>query len=88
VAAHGCFHVFGGESSNSGEPNGVFPDHDVYDPQGDRWSSLPPLPIPVHGVTGAAFIDGLIYMPGGGTSSGGSSGSTIFQIYRPAMRCE
>jgi hypothetical protein len=42
----------------------------------------------VHGVTGAAFLDGLIYMPGGGTQQGGTSGSTVFQVYRPDIRCD
>lgn len=88
VAAHGCFHVFGGEGSGTGEPNDVFPDHDVYDPSSDTWSNLPPLPVPVHGVTGAVFLNGLIYIPGGGTSSGGSSGSTLFQVYHPTTRCD
>jgi N-acetylneuraminic acid mutarotase len=88
VAAFGCFFVWGGEGANTGEPNDVFPDHDVYDPESDSWTSLAALPTPIHGVTGAAFVDGLIYMPGGGTAQGGSSGSTIFQVYRPAMRCE
>jgi N-acetylneuraminic acid mutarotase len=88
VAAHGCFFVWGGEGSNTGEPNDVFPDHDVYDPNTDTWTALARLPTPVHGVTGAVFLDGLIYLPGGGTSQGGSSGSTIFQIYRPDRRCE
>ena len=30
----------------------------------------------------------LIYMPGGGTAQGGSSGSRLFQVYRPMMSCE
>jgi N-acetylneuraminic acid mutarotase len=88
IAANGCFFVWGGEGSNIGEPNNVFPDHDVYNPRTNMWTELPDLPTPVHGVTGAAFVNGLIYMPGGGTSSGGSSGSRIFQVYRPAMTCE
>jgi N-acetylneuraminic acid mutarotase len=88
VAALGCFHVWGGEGTNTGEPGDVFPDHDVYDPRTNRWTSLPVLPTPIHGVTGAAFLGGLIYMPGGGTTSGGSSGSTIFQVYRPNTTCE
>jgi hypothetical protein len=33
-------------------------------------------------------VDGLIYIPGGGTQQGGSSGSRVFQVYRPDMRCE
>ena len=67
IAAFGCFFVWGGEGANIGEPNNVFPDHDVYNPLTDTWTQLPDLPTPVHGVTGAAFVNGLIYMPGGGT---------------------
>lgn len=87
VAVNGCFHVWGGEGTNTGYPNDVFPNHDVYNPITDEWLALPDLPIPVHGVTGAALISGLIYIPGGGTSSGGSSGSTHFQVYRPELDC-
>jgi N-acetylneuraminic acid mutarotase len=83
VLAYGCFHVWGGEHAT-----GMFPDHDVYDPRADKWTKLPDMPIPVHGVTGAAFYDGLIWVTGGGLSNGGSSGTTLNQIYRPAMRCE
>jgi hypothetical protein len=84
VAAFGCFYTWGGE----GGTVGVFPDHDVYNPRTNMWTELADLPTPIHGVTGAAFVNGLIYMPGGGTMQGGSSGSTIFQVYRPAMICE
>jgi len=41
----------------------------------------------VHGVTGLALIDGNIHLPGGGLTQGGSSGSTIHQVYRPAVSC-
>jgi N-acetylneuraminic acid mutarotase len=88
VAAYGCFYTWGGEGANTGEPNNVFPDHDVYDPTTDQWTPLAPLPTPVHGVTGAVFLNGLIYMPGGGLAQGGSSGSNIFQVYRPELRCD
>jgi N-acetylneuraminic acid mutarotase len=88
AVAFGCFHVYGGEGQGIGEPNDVYPDHDVYDPRTDTWTALKRLPAPFHGVTGGAFIDGIIYMPGGGTRSGGSSGSVMHQTYRPAMRCE
>jgi N-acetylneuraminic acid mutarotase len=88
ILAFGCFHVWGGEGQGIGEPNDVFPDHDVYDPRSDVWVSVAALPTPVHGVTGAAFVDGLIYIPGGGTTSGGSSGVTLFQVYRPDLTCE
>lgn len=88
AVAFGCFHVYGGEGQGIGEPFDVYPDHDVYDPLTDTWTALKKLEAPFHGVTGGAFIDGLIYMPGGGTRSGGSSGSVMHQTYRPAMRCE
>ncbi len=87
VAARGCIHVFGGEGI-AGDFRGVFPDHDVYDPRTNAWRSLAAMPVPVHGVTGAAFIAGLIHLPGGGTRIGGSSGSTLHQTYRPTMACE
>jgi N-acetylneuraminic acid mutarotase len=83
IVANGYLHVFGGEG-NPQATNGVFPDHDVYDPVRNAWIKLPDMPTPVHGVTGAALVNGLIHLPGGGTSSGGTSGSTIHQVYRPA----
>jgi len=76
IAAHGNFFVWGGEG-----PNGVFADNDMYVPAMDRWYHLQPLPIAVHGVTGAAVINGWIHAPGRGTSQGGSSGSTIHQVF-------
>lgn len=87
VVANGCLHIFGGEGSDS-DPNGVYPDHDLYEPVSDVWLSIGRLPIPVHGVTGAAYVDGLIHLPGGGTSQGGSSGGRQHQVYRPDVSCE
>lgn len=86
IDAYGCFHVWGGEG-NSADPKGLFHEHEVYNPKTDSWTTLEPLPIPVHGVTGAAFIDGWIHLPGGGTEQGGSSGSTHHHVYRPSTRC-
>jgi N-acetylneuraminic acid mutarotase len=80
--AFGCIHVWGGE-----EQAGVFPDHDYYDPRTDKWTKLPDMPLPVHGVTGATFANGLIYVTGGGNQVGGSSGTLLNQVYRPAVRC-
>ena len=79
IAANGLFHIWGGEG-----PQGMFSQHDMYDPVADKWHRLEPLPTAVHGVTGAAFVNGWIYMPGGGTAVGGSSGSLIHQVYLPA----
>jgi hypothetical protein len=83
VMARGCFHVWGGEA-----PTGMTPDHDYYDPRSDKWTSLPNMPIPIHGVVGSAFVDGLIWATGGGTAVGGASGSLYNQAYRPAVSCE
>ena len=80
VMARGLFHIWGGEG-----PAGMFPDHDYYNPQTDTWTELPDMPMPVHGISGSAFVDGLIWAPGGGTHIGGSSGSTMNQVYRPAF---
>lgn len=83
VMARGCFHVWGGEG-----PAGMFPDHDYYDPRTDRWTRLPDMPTPVHGVAGSAFVDGLIWVTGGGNQIGGSSGGVLNQVYKPAVSCE
>ncbi len=87
IAALGCLHVLGGEG-NDDVPTGVFPDHDVFHPGTGKWTSLGSMPIPVHGVTGAAFLNGLIHLPGGGTTIGGSSGTVFHQAYRPAISCQ
>jgi len=86
VVAGGCLHIFGGEGNRSAT-NGMFPGHDVYNPATDSWKRLPDMPIPVHGVTGAAFLNGLIYLPGGATGQGGAGRSGMLQVYRPAMTC-
>jgi N-acetylneuraminic acid mutarotase len=83
VMARGCFHVWGGEA-----PTGMTPQHEYYDPRTDKWSSLSDMPIPIHGVVGSAFVDGLIWVSGGGTQIGGSFGSVYNQVYRPAVSCE
>ena len=66
----------------------MIPDRDYYDPRSDRWTRLPDMPIPVHGVYGSAFVDGLIWVAGGGTHIGGNHGSLHNQVYRPAVSCE
>lgn len=55
--------VLGGEGDVS-RASGVFPQVEVYDVACDRWVSLPDMPEPRHG-TGAAVIEGWLYMPGG-----------------------
>jgi Kelch motif len=70
---------------------------EVYDPATNAWSraaALPApragvngIPTPVHGVTGAAFLNGWIHLPGGGTTRGGNSGSIIHQMFRAVVDC-
>lgn len=86
IVANGCLHIFGGEGNRSA-PNGMFPGHDVYNPATNSWTRLADMPIPVHGVTGAAFLNGLIHLPGGATGQGGAGRSAMLQVYRPAMTC-
>ena len=86
IAVNGCFHTFGGEHPTA-SPTGVFPHHEVYNPKTDRWTRLPDMPFPVHGVTGLVYLNGWIHLPGGGTRMGGSSGSTLHQVVRPMMKC-
>ena len=82
VIAQGCFHVWGGEG-----PGGMFPDHDYYDPRTDTWTRLRDMTIPVHGVYGSAFVDGMIWAPGGGTNIGGNFGSLHHQVFLPTVSC-
>ena len=83
VIARGCFHVWGGEG-----PAGMFPDHDYYNPRTNQWIRLRDMPIPVHGVYGSAFVDGVIWASGGGTSIGGSFGSLLNQVFTPTVSCD
>ena len=76
IAIGGCFFVFGGEG-----PTSVFHNNEMYVASMNRWFRLEPLPVAVHGVTGAAYINGWIHLPGGGTHTGGSSGSTLHQVF-------
>ena len=87
VMARGCFHVWGGEDPSLPFP-GMNTDHDYYDRRTDKWSSLEPMPIPVHGVVGSAFVNGLIWVTGGGTGLGGSHGSLHNQTFKPTVSCE
>lgn len=87
AAANGCLFVFGGE----GEPThvlGLTPNTYGYDPKADRWTQLADLPIAVHGLKGSAVIGGRVFLPGGGITLGGNSGTNAMQVYRPSMTCE
>jgi N-acetylneuraminic acid mutarotase len=60
--------VFGGEG-NGRNPRGVFQQVEAFDPDANRWQSLPPMPTPRHGI-GAAVLLSDIFIPGGATVEG------------------
>ncbi len=62
----GRLYVMGGEGNPADGTMGVFPNVEAYDVEGDEWFELDPMPTPRHG-TGAAAVDGVIYVPGGAT---------------------
>lgn len=87
--ANGCLFLIGGEG-NEADPMGVFDLNEVYNPATNSWQSLPPLPTAMHGITGAAFLDGLIYVPGGATRRGvsGQDVTLKLQTFAPEVTCE
>lgn len=56
--------VAGGEGNTASE-TGVFAEVEAYDPVQNAWSRLAPMRTPRHG-TGAAAVDDVVYVPGGG----------------------
>jgi N-acetylneuraminic acid mutarotase len=86
AALAGCMFVFGGEGER-GHVLGLTPSTYGYDPRANRWTRLPDLPIAIHGLKGSAVIGGRIFLPGGGITIGGNSGTNAMQLYRPTMRC-
>lgn len=68
AAFRGRLFTFGGEG-NSADPQGIFPQVEVYDPASNTWDALPDLPTPRHGM-GAAVSGDRIYVPGGATVAG------------------
>ena len=56
--------VFGGEA-----PLRIFNATEMYEPAGNRWIALAPMPTARHGI-GAAVIGGRVYVPAGGSEPG------------------
>jgi N-acetylneuraminic acid mutarotase len=88
VAANGCLYLIGGEG-NDADPRGVFDLNEMYDPGTNTWHSLARMPLANHGLTGAAFIDGWIYVPGGASARGVSGANVTFanQVFRTDRTC-
>jgi len=88
IAANGCMYLIGGEGNDADE-RGVFELNERYDPVANTWHSEAPLPLPMHGITGAAFLDGFIYVPGGATRRGvsGADVTLKLQAFRATATC-
>lgn len=88
IAANGCMYLIGGEGNDAHEM-GVFDLNERYDPVANTWHSEAPLPLAMHGITGAAFLDGLIYVPGGATRRGvsGQDVTLKLQTFRAEATC-
>jgi N-acetylneuraminic acid mutarotase len=73
--------IVGGEgNARDINPNGVFPDTDVYDPVADMWRVMAPMRTPRHG-TGAAGVGNKLYGPGGATAQGGGTAVAILEAF-------
>lgn len=68
--------MMGGEGSD-----GTFNQNEAYDPVGDRWQGMAPLPTARHGL-GSAVIQGRIYVISGGPTPGGSF-SDLNEVFIP-----
>jgi hypothetical protein len=71
------------------QERGVFDLNERYDPISNAWHSHEPLPLAMHGITGAAFLDGWIYVPGGATRRGvrGQDVTLKLQTFRADANC-
>jgi N-acetylneuraminic acid mutarotase len=89
VAANGCLDVITGEG-NDADPRGVFDQNELYDPAANSWRSLPPIPLAMHGPTGAAYLDGWIHIPGGANRRGVNGANVTFahQVFRVDQTCD
>jgi N-acetylneuraminic acid mutarotase len=81
AALGGRLFTFGGEG-NAGDPQGIFPETEGYDPARDAWFALPDMGVPRHG-TAAVAVDGAIHLVGGATRQGfGASGAS--EVFVPS----
>lgn len=68
AAVGGRLVVMGGEG-NAADPQGIFPQVEIYDPASGAWTALDDMAVPRHGI-GAATVGDLVYVPGGATVQG------------------
>lgn len=77
AALGGRLAAFGGEWFAPGGGGGVFAETWIYDPARDVWEEGAPMPVPRHGLAGAA-VDGVIYaIAGGEVVSGGRASGRV-----------
>jgi N-acetylneuraminic acid mutarotase len=88
VAANGCLYLIGGEG-NDADPRGIFDRNEVYDPGTNTWRALAPMPEPTHGLTGGAYLNGWIHVPGGATARGvsGPNVTVRHHVFRADLTC-
>ena len=88
VSANGCLYLIGGEG-NEEDPRGIFDRNEAYDPATNTWHILAPMPVPTHGLTGGAYLDGWIHVPGGATRRGvsGNDVTLTHQVFRADLAC-
>jgi N-acetylneuraminic acid mutarotase len=72
----GKIHTFGGE-----RPDGVYENHEVYDPSKNSWTVETKLPTPRHGFA-AVTANGKIYVIGGGPKQGLAQ-TDVVEVWNP-----
>ncbi|MFN0071815.1 MAG: Kelch repeat-containing protein [Chloroflexota bacterium] len=89
VTGNGCLYAVGGEG-NDADPRGIFEENEMFNPMTNTWQRLQPMPLPTHGLTGAAFLNGLVYIPGGAIARGvsGPDVSLKLQVFRADAVCQ
>jgi hypothetical protein len=63
------FFTFGGEA-NPDNPNGIFPEAELFNLDTQRWRALRNMPVPRHG-SKAVAVGNTVYLPGGGLQDDG-----------------
>ena len=87
AAVEGLLYAVGGDGFESPEDTtrSNVTRHDVYDPETDEWTELPPLPSARNHLAAAGF-DGRLYVVGGRFDGGGSNNSAALERYDPSTQ--
>jgi N-acetylneuraminic acid mutarotase len=81
AAVVGARIVVAGGEGNGDDASGVFDDVEIFDATAGSWSIATPMLTPRHG-TGAAAVDGAVYVPGGATVQAFGAVATV-EVFRP-----